>query len=254
MVRSFGCGGAVILASASFRSSHVALSSPLVAVGDQDVSVPHIQRHAHEVIRHGEEALSERLWLPALQRLMCFLWRGHASVPDHCHGEADGGGSVHVLAVDVLDVGEAPADAVLDAPAPAAGRPLDGRPRLTSNREAVDARWSGIELHLDDAVSARIRGRLLALSTCFHVVFSWQVVRLRFPDREPCEGGPSKPAGRPGVSAYLVLRGAILGQCAQRHRLRPQNVPDRSLKADQRHGDARRRQSYAYLAGLLSRG
>src|SRR5262249_10112492 len=145
-----------------------ALSSPLVA---EDASVPHIQCHAHEVIRHGEEALRERLWLPALQRLMCFLWRGHSAVPDHCHGEADGGGSVHVLAVYVLDVGEAPADAVLDAPAPPAGRPLDGRPQLTGNREAVDAGWAGMELHLDHAVSARIRGRLLAFFNCFHGVF-----------------------------------------------------------------------------------
>src|SRR5262249_52775408 len=70
------------------------------------------------------------------------------------------------------------------------------------NREAVDAGWSGMELHLDAAVSARIRGRLLALSTCFHVVFllaggSASFSRSRTLRGRAVEAGQD---GRPGVS------------------------------------------------------
>src|SRR5262249_38332103 len=87
-------------------------------------------------------------------------------------------------------------------------------------------------------VSARIRGGLLAFSDCFHVVFSWQVVRLRFPDRVPCEGG----SRRAGLSA--AVRAAPP--------LAPTRHPDRSLKADQRHGDARWRQSILPLLGRFA--
>lgn len=56
---------------------------------------------------------------------------------DHALGEADSGLHLPVLADDVLDMGEAMAGGVLDAPSLPALAPLDRGPPLTVYGEAV---------------------------------------------------------------------------------------------------------------------
>ena len=70
-----------------------------------------------------------RLALLPLAELLLSLFRGrHAAVEDHASGQPDCRMHIPVLADNALDMGEAEAAGVLNAPCLPGGRPLDFRP------------------------------------------------------------------------------------------------------------------------------
>jgi hypothetical protein len=90
------------------------------------------------------------------------LFRGrHTTIDDHALGKPDGGLHVPVLPDDVLDMGQALAGGVLDAPALPRSRPLDFRPHHPIDHEVEGL---GVDvLNLDHAEASAV---------CCHCGFS----------------------------------------------------------------------------------
>jgi hypothetical protein len=86
--------------------------------------------------------------------------RRHAAVDDHALGKADGCLNVYVLADDVLDMGEAMAGGILDAPCLAGRGPLHFRPHLAADIQVVSLGVDPVTLFMTAARAAALPWRL----------------------------------------------------------------------------------------------
>jgi hypothetical protein len=64
-----------------------------------------------------------------------FFWGRHAAIEDHALGQPDSCLHVLVCSYDVLNMGQALAGGILNAPPLPQGRPFDLRPQLPIDRE-----------------------------------------------------------------------------------------------------------------------
>jgi hypothetical protein len=114
-------------------------------------------------LRQRLPQLAQAIALQALLELPFGLFRGgHPAVADHALGKTNGSLGVYILCVYMLDVVEAVAGRVLDAPSPPRGAPFDLGPKLSVDGESV-GRGSTSEADFNDPMSSRIAHVVLHL-------------------------------------------------------------------------------------------